>query len=202
MHGGAKKISLNKQILNCVMMCFAAVAVILFFHENSSIALVFGGAPLIYQVAFGLGLGGVYWAASQIGYRFVASKEATRSTIESYCRLDLSGWNPLWISIAAGFGEELLFRGALQPLLGVPFASVLFVIAHARAYRFSTLKARVLVQSLGIFFIGLAFGYIALYAGLITAMITHTLVDFVGLRLIRSVVSRESAVTGIKASST
>jgi membrane protease YdiL (CAAX protease family) len=202
MHSGAKKISLGKQILICAMMCFAAVAVILFFHKNSSIALVFGGAPLIYQVALGLGLGGVYWAASQIGYRFVASKETTRSTIESYSRLDLSGWNPLWISIAAGFGEELLFRGALQPLLGVPFTSALFVIAHARAYRFSTLTARVLVQSFGIFFIGLAFGYIVLYAGLITAMITHTLVDFVGLRLIRSVVSRESAVTGIKASST
>ena len=39
-------------------------------------------------------------------------------------------WHILVISALAGAGEELLFRGVLQPLVGLPAASVIFGAVH------------------------------------------------------------------------
>ena len=100
-------------------------------------------------------------------------------------RLDLSGWNPLWVALAAGFSEELLFRGALQPVLGIWATSILFVLAHIRAYRFNRFNKRVLIQSLGLFAVSFVFGYIAQYVGLVAVIIIHTTMDIVGLYTIR-----------------
>jgi len=36
----------------------------------------------------------------------------------------------LALSVSAGFAEEIFFRGLLQPRAGIPFATVLFVMAH------------------------------------------------------------------------
>ena len=107
---------------------------------------------------------------------------------ENYGRLDLGGWNPLWIALAAGFGEELLFRGALQPVAGVWVTSFLFVLAHIRAYRFNELNRRVLVQATGILVVSLALCGIRQYTGLVTVMIIHAAMDIVGLYMIRRVV--------------
>jgi membrane protease YdiL (CAAX protease family) len=34
-------------------------------------------------------------------------------------RVNLNGWRPLGFGLCAGIGEELLFRGTIQPLLGM-----------------------------------------------------------------------------------
>jgi membrane protease YdiL (CAAX protease family) len=39
-------------------------------------------------------------------------------------------WEWLLIALATGIGEELLFRGALQPALGLGFTSILFALIH------------------------------------------------------------------------
>lgn len=139
------------------------------------------------QIFLGVVIGALYWAAAAIGYKYTAKNQATQSVVESYGRLDLRGWNPLWIALAAGFGEELLFRGALQPLLGVWATSVLFVLAHTRAYRFNQFNRRVLVQALGIFGVSVVLSFVAIYAGLLTAMIVHASIDVAGLYTIRRV---------------
>jgi membrane protease YdiL (CAAX protease family) len=100
--------------------------------------------------------------------------------------------NPHGFALAAGFCEELLFRGALQPLLGIWLTSVLFVVVHIRAYRLNKLDKRVLFQSVSIFAISVVLGYIAAYAGLITAMIVHAAMDTVGLYAVRRLTQEEA----------
>lgn len=39
-------------------------------------------------------------------------------------------WVPLWLALLSSLGEEILFRGALQPTLGLIPASILFGLAH------------------------------------------------------------------------
>lgn len=39
-------------------------------------------------------------------------------------------WVPLWLALLSSFGEEILFRGALQPSLGLIPTSILFGLAH------------------------------------------------------------------------
>lgn len=182
-----KVIGLRRQLCMCALMCGVAVAVILLFHDQPYIPSLFGGLPVFQQILLGIVIGGLFWAGSAIGYKYTANRPSIQSTVENYSRLDLRDWNPLWIALAAGFGEELLFRGALQPLLGIWVTSVLFVLAHTRAYRFDNLGKQVLVQALGIFATSVVLGFMARYAGLVTAMIVHAAIDVVGLYTIRRV---------------
>lgn len=179
------KIGLNRQLAICALMCGLAAIVIFIFHRQPYIAPLLAGLPISYQVALGVGIGGLYWLTSLFGYKFMANRKSVQSTAESYSRLDLSGWNPLWFALAAGFGEELFFRGSLQPLLGIFATSVIFVAAHARAYRLNVIDKRVLVQVLVIFVISVGLGFIARYAGLIVAAIVHTSMDIAGLYVVR-----------------
>jgi membrane protease YdiL (CAAX protease family) len=71
-------------------------------------------------------------------------------------------------------GEEILFRGAIQPFLGVAVTSVLFVAVHGylnpKDWRLSVY---------GVFMtIGIAWlGYLAETQGLLSAIIGHTIID-------------------------
>ncbi len=183
------KWSLRRQLAICAVFCALAIVVILLFHRRPYGSVLFQGLPLVVQAALGVAAGGLYWLVTLLGSRLVAHGKASQNIAESYSRLDLSGWNPLWMAIAAGLGEELLFRGALQPLLGVWVTSILFVLAHVRAYRFDALNKRVLLQSISIFAISVALGYIAIHAGLVTAMIVHAAMDIVGLYAVRRITS-------------
>ncbi len=92
-----------------------------------------------------------------------------------------SSWLELaLISLAAGVGEELLFRGALQPLLASWFhpliaigvVSLLFGLVHAMS----------LLYFLGATAVGLYFGWLAMaYGDLIAPMVAHGFYDFIAL---------------------
>ena len=96
------------------------------------------------------------------------------------------------ISLAAGIGEELLFRGALQswigshtgPLVAVIVVSALFGAAHALS------NAYFVAATL----IGLLFGWMTEYYGdLLAPIIAHSIYDFVALLLIRRNAKRAMA---------
>ena len=39
-------------------------------------------------------------------------------------------WRAIYLSVCAGVGEEIFFRGAVQPLLGITLTAVFFVAIH------------------------------------------------------------------------
>jgi len=106
-----------------------------------------------------------------------------RRQVEAIVRLLFS--NSSWlelalISLAAGVGEELLFRGALQPLLAqwvhpivaVSAASLLFGLAHALSTTYFIAATLV----------GFYFGWLAMaYDDLVAPMLAHGLYDFIAL---------------------
>ncbi|MDQ3863627.1 MAG: CPBP family intramembrane metalloprotease [Actinomycetota bacterium] len=55
----------------------------------------------------------------------------------------------LLVGVGAGLGEETLFRGAVQPVLGIPATSVLFASMHVQ-YGASLLLVYVFVLSIGL----------------------------------------------------
>lgn len=76
--------------------------------------------------------------------------------------------NPLGailLGLSTGVGEELLFRGAIQPRFGIVIASLVWVLLHAQ-YDFTY----VLV---GLFGIGILLGLERKYLGTTAAIITH-----------------------------
>ena len=96
-----------------------------------------------------------------------------------------SSWLELaLISLAAGVGEELLFRGALQPLLAVWFhpliaigvVSLLFGLAHALS----------LIYFLAATVVGFYLGWLAMaYGDLIGPMVAHGFYDFIALTYVQ-----------------
>jgi uncharacterized protein len=191
-----KKITLARQLGTCGLLCAVALLVVIVFHSKPYVSNFIYGLSVPQQILAGAAISGAYAILSIIGKNYAANRKSTQHMIESYSRLDLSGWNPVWIALAAALGEELLFRGALQPLIGIWLTSVLFVVSHIRAYRFSTLDKRVLFQSLGIFTVSVVFGFMALYIGLITAIIVHAVIDIIGLYTIRRAILSQPEATG------
>lgn len=71
-------------------------------------------------------VGGAIWQA--IDPEEVALVEELSQTLYQ----DFGFWHWLALAIGAGIGEEILFRGALQPVLGIWFTSFLFAIVHVQ----------------------------------------------------------------------
>lgn len=179
-------IRLTAQVLTCVV--FSLIALLIIFVAQKERLSVFRG-PMAFgeQLLYGLGLSALAAVASYLSFRMTAQSEATRNTITAYGRLDLSGLNPVWISLAAAIGEELLFRAALQPLLGVWITSLVFLLTHTPVYQFRRLNIATLVQAVGVFGASVALGFIYQYVGLLAAMMVHTALDVVGLYVVRNV---------------
>jgi membrane protease YdiL (CAAX protease family) len=110
-----------------------------------------------------------------------------RSEVEKVVR-DLfagCGWFEFaLVSIAAGIGEEVLFRGALQPLairwtvpwIGVTVVALLFGLAHALTRTYFIAAA----------VIGLYFGWLALaYDDLVAPIVAHAVYDAFALMFIQ-----------------
>jgi membrane protease YdiL (CAAX protease family) len=86
-------------------------------------------------------------------------------------------------SLSAGFSEELLFRGAIQPLLGIWLTSLLFALAHGAGVKFTRGN---LLFGLFVFSTGVFLGYLFIEFGLLSAMIAHALLDLLLLFQYRS----------------
>lgn len=179
-------IRLTAQILTCV--AFSLIALVIIFVAQDEPRAVFTG-PMGWssQFLYGLALSALAAVGSYASFRLTAQSEATRNTITAYGRLDLSGLNPLWISLAAAIGEELLFRAALQPLLGVWVTSIIFLLTHTPVYQFRKLNRATLVQAAGVFGASVALGFVYQYVGLLAAVMVHTALDVVGLYVVRNV---------------
>lgn len=74
-------------------------------------------------------------------------------------------WEWLALGVASGLGEELLFRGALQPIFGLVPTSILFAIAHVQ-YGFTPI-------TLVVFVLGFALGYIRNRYNTTVAILVH-----------------------------
>ena len=81
----------------------------------------------------------------------------------------------IFLALAAGIGEEILFRGALQPRLGVVAAALLFAVLHTQ-YAIS-------LASVEIFILGLALGWLRKRAGVTGAIIAHAGYDLILLMI-------------------
>ncbi len=87
-------------------------------------------------------------------------------------------WHPLGmllLGVSAGVSEEMFVRGVMQPRLGLVFSNVLFTAAHAFQYATDGL--------LVVLILGFAFGVIRERYGLLPAIATHALYNFLLLLL-------------------
>ncbi len=135
-----------------------------------------GKFPLLKQILFGSAVG---LSISILGWQiimtpFLGSVRTFFTNIIGGIRLNI--FQIIFVSLCAGIGEELLFRGTIQPLLGIWVTSIVFVFIHGYLNPFNRpLFVYGIFMTLSIAFIG----YITEMVGIAASMAAHTMVDIV-----------------------
>lgn len=146
-----------------------------YFTFSDSFLCLFSSEYSFYiELLIGITTG---WGIATIGWRIMCLNFMEKD-LNKYLNLfsfkDLSFPVILFVSISAGIGEEIFFRGVLQPFLGVVITGVLFVAIHGyinpKNWRISIYG---LYMTIGIIVIGV----LTEKVGLITAIISHTVID-------------------------
>ncbi|WP_374687399.1 lysostaphin resistance A-like protein [Promineifilum sp.] len=80
-------------------------------------------------------------------------------------------WEWFLLAAAAGLGEELLFRGALQPVFGIVFTSLIFAVSHVQ-YGLSP-------ATLTVFLLSVVLGIIRKRSNTTVAILVHAGYNFI-----------------------
>jgi membrane protease YdiL (CAAX protease family) len=130
--------------------------------------------PRVWQVALGLAAAGVMTWLS-VGSDALArtlTPDLARRVDESSNRLFGQVGDPFGVAVlavSAGVCEEVLFRGAIQPRLGLVWTSIVFAALHTQ-YGLSVATLTVLV-------LGAGMGLLRKYVNTTTSMICHVVYD-------------------------
>jgi len=133
---------------------------------------------LVAQAGLGLLVGLVVVAGSHVATRLTRWGEAlARRLGEAIGPISIP--NALLLAMASGLGEELFFRGALQPRVGLVLASLLFGAAHFVPSR------DLWPWSMFALVVGLLFGALFDWTGtLVAPVVAHTVVNAINLPMI------------------
>jgi membrane protease YdiL (CAAX protease family) len=156
------------------------------FGPRSLLATASSGPSVVRQAAWGVAIGLSIAIPAWILILNVAAFAAFRDQmLELADRMDLRGFNPLWMGLCAGVGEEALFRGALQPLIGIWWTSLVFTLAHFRTGSFQSMNRTKWGYAGFVLLASLLMGYVFIEVGLIAAAVAHSVVDVIGIAIIR-----------------
>ena len=156
-----------------------AALVIYLRHAAGQVSFIL---PVMTQVTIGLPLGGTLGVL--IGFAALHSPWRT-SVVDGLLPLRLvtaAAWSIVVVGVLAGVAEEILFRAALQPWIGIWWTSLLFGLAHSGTARlhegFSFGKLAYLVFAVGA---GVLLGLLYGSAGLLASMTAHASYDIATL---------------------
>jgi membrane protease YdiL (CAAX protease family) len=150
-----------------------------------------GGSPALWLLAaapvIGVGLGlGVVALTRFATHRFQWAREIHASFRDLLG--PLSGREVLILALASAIGEELLFRGALMPWMGIWLQAAVFAALHIGPGR------RFLPWTASAFALGVAFGALARWTGNLGGPIAaHFVINFLNLRYIVAAPARPAA---------
>jgi uncharacterized protein len=145
-------------------------------------------APL--QLTVGVLAGGLASVAFTTAFlRAGALRGARDLAYRIFARVAPSTADLVVVAVAAGVGEELLFRGTVQPLLGLWWTSLIFALLHSGVPRSRGRAA----YGCFVFAVSTALGVLYRRSGLTAAMSAHAAVDLVFLLWVQWRISRAGA---------
>jgi hypothetical protein len=188
------QVKLRNFFIICAVAIALAFLINVLFGPRPLLTIALEGEPVAEQIGWGIALALAVGIPVWLAILFFPVFASLRNQLtELISRVDISGRNPLWIAVLAGSGEEILFRGAVQPITGLWWTSLIFVALHFRTYQFRSMNWQKAVLALAVFLASLFLGSIFSNIGLIAAIVAHVTLDVVGLvvaqRLVRGYVA-------------
>ncbi len=135
------------------------------------------GYQLLVGLIYGLVAATICWIA--INFRFM--KPVRGKYVAKMRELDMSYPEIILISISAGVGEEILFRGVLQEFMGILITSVVFVAIHGYL---SPTNWRISVYGVLMTMLIVGIGILFETMGITAPIVAHAVIDIVLLTLI------------------
>lgn len=149
------------------------------FEDDALAVMTRSTVGIGQQVLVGILVG----IAAGYGAKWLVTRSFMKPVEEKYSvfihRMNLSLPAIVGLSICAGFGEELFFRGALQPLLGVWLTAIIFVAIHGYLNPF---KWRISVYGIYMTVAIAVLGYMTDLQGIWSACVAHTVIDVILFR--------------------
>jgi len=140
------------------------------------IKALYGSLDPMYQVLYGIVYGGftgiLAWQLVQTPYLARTNNFFT----DLIGPMQLSTYEVLFISCCAGIGEEVFFRGALQPVIGIWITSFLFVALHGYL---NPWNRPIMIYGLAMVVVIVGISYLAEALGLVSAICAHITLDVV-----------------------
>ncbi len=143
--------------------------------QNRRFFQIFSGSySIIIQILIGLAYGCL---AAFLAWQLIKTPilEDTRKFFGGLVKnLNLRFIDIVFISFCAGTGEEILFRGAIQPYLGIWITAILFVALHGYINPFNW---RITIYGILMCLIIAGIGYLNDHIGLTAAIAAHFMID-------------------------
>jgi membrane protease YdiL (CAAX protease family) len=168
---------------NVLWLLAASLGIGLFIRRTFPSALARLGLrmPTLHDINWGIGVGvllygvviavGLAWALTVSPEQLQQQTAASEQLARSIDTLPLS----LAISVVVAIGEEIFFRGALQPVFGIWLTSLFFAVIHTQY----TLTPATLM----IFVTSLALGWLRQRHSTSSAIVGHFVYNFIQLAL-------------------
>lgn len=160
------------------------VAILYYFNATAfMIPVLMGKANVLIQlgvgVAGGFVLSGITWLMGKWKYLNDVNFDYTlRLGIFNFTSQEI-----LFLSFCAGVGEEIVFRGMIQPWLGILTTSFLFIALHGYMSYSSWPKV---VFGLILFAVGNILGLLGEFVGLLSAIVAHIIYDVIAFQRIQA----------------
>ena len=169
-----KSIILKLALATIIAMPMVAMIVDHFSETVDLKTALYGVTPVWQQI----GLGALAGLVIAIVAQFIIASPILEKVNVQYAnvlgRFKLNLSEITFVSLCAGVGEEILFRGAIQPFFGIIITSFLFVAIHGYINPFNwRLTIYGLYMTIGICILG----YLSNTQGLLSAITAHTIID-------------------------
>ncbi len=169
-------------VITLTVFPLVAFLVHLMCSEESFITIFNSDYSLIFEMVLGSVLGLVIailgWLI--LNHQYIAKE--TNRYIEIFNETSLTPFLIIFVSLSAGVGEEIFFRGVLQRYLGVIITSFFFVGIHGYL---NPKNLKITIYGLYMVLVICIVGYCSQEVGLISAIVAHSVIDIVLLTLIK-----------------
>ncbi|NNC85260.1 MAG: CPBP family intramembrane metalloprotease [Bacteroidia bacterium] len=157
---------------------FSAIglALIIFFQEQSLSALFLEPMHWGLQLLIGTVVGYISAILALKVIHLPWLQETNQFYTNLVQQFELSTTKIIFISLCAGVGEEILFRGAIQHWLGVVITAIIFVAIHGYI---NPADWRISIYGIFMTLVMILIGYMTVHLGLISSIAAHFMIDLV-----------------------
>ena len=156
---------------------FPLIALLILHFVSGQWQFVFqNGIQIYYQIPIGIALGFLLGFGLRAMLSTKAFKDLTHSYADMLSMFELNPQEFTFLSVCAGVGEEILFRGCIQFYAGIYITAIIFVALHGYL---NPLNRKILLYGLVLTAIFIGVGFLMQFVGIYACIILHIIIDII-----------------------